>query len=365
MPTTWEAGWCVDWPEQAIKKARSKIWGEGRGSNTWFSPFFWGREMQFKKGDESQGVLLLQERLRELGHLKTDEPGFGEATLRAVKEFQRLQGLSVDGVVGPATWSRLFPRLQPTRGYLNGVLYGGREVFDPLDELVATVAAGEGGAFDALQLNADGAGLSFGILQWAQRPGSLYNLLQALNAAQPMKFVQLLADGDPQVARDLLAQTQGGGKRLPLWQGEWPRRFWTCGRDLECQKVQRHLARQEVTARLDEGCRLYPSRFQTGGRIALRALVMLADVANQSGPGGLRRAVEYARARLTADEAAFIGNIGRYLEQLVAHKYGDPDFGNTRGRHEDICRRYPLDRVDWPALRAQAIQEGGSSPAPA
>jgi len=306
--------------------------------------------MLLKRGDRGPGVALLQDRLRELGWLNAAEAGFGEATGQAVRAFQKSRGLAADGVVGPRTWARLFPPLKPTREYINGVLYGGEPVFDLLDEIVVAVAAGEWGAFDALQLNADGDGLSFGLLQWAQNPGSLGTLLAALHQAQADKFAAILGDGNPKMAFELLTKTRGRGKRLALWQGEWPLRFWRAGRDLELQKVQRVEARRRVAALVAQGLRLYPARFKAGGCIALRGLMMLADVGNQAGPGGLRRALTFAARRYPGDEARFIRGLGEYVERLVAAEYGDPSYGNTRGRHEALCQKYPLEKVDWPKM---------------
>lgn len=54
-------------------------------------------------GDRSKDVLLLQARLNGAGFGLVEDGEFGKATLDAVKEFQRLMGLVVDGVVGMAT----------------------------------------------------------------------------------------------------------------------------------------------------------------------------------------------------------------------------------------------------------------------
>jgi peptidoglycan hydrolase-like protein with peptidoglycan-binding domain len=61
-----------------------------------------------RSGDRSDAVRLLQEHLRNAGH----DPGpvdgiFGALTLRAVNGFQEREELTVDGVVGPQTWSAL------------------------------------------------------------------------------------------------------------------------------------------------------------------------------------------------------------------------------------------------------------------
>ncbi|MBR6795824.1 MAG: peptidoglycan-binding protein, partial [Clostridia bacterium] len=41
-----------------------------------------------------------------VGELEVDGV-FGKRTLASVKEFQRLQGLETDGIVGPITWVAL------------------------------------------------------------------------------------------------------------------------------------------------------------------------------------------------------------------------------------------------------------------
>jgi len=308
--------------------------------------------MLLKEGDAGPAVAVLQQHLGALGYLKVAETGFGAVTAQALRRFQRARGLAADGVLGPRTRARLFPLIRLCREYLTGTLYPGQEAWDPLDEITAAVAAGEGGAFDALQLNGDGAGLSFGLLQWAQNPGSLGLLLQVMEEADPGKFTGILGGGDPLAARRLLARTRGPGKKLPLWLDPWPWRFWLAGRDQEFQRVQHRLARRQVAQLLTAGYEAYPARFKTEGRVALRALVMMADVGNQAGPLGLRRALKFAESR-EGGEAAFIRALGTYVENLISRKYGDPNYGNTVGRHEAICARCGLEPVDWPKIKMQ------------
>ena len=38
--------------------------------------------------------------------------------------------------------------------------------------------------------------------------------------------LRLLAANDPGTAQELLNKTENGGKALPLWDGDWPRRFF-------------------------------------------------------------------------------------------------------------------------------------------
>ena len=55
-----------------------------------------------KKGDRGPNVAKVQRWLNQ-----PDDGIFGRGTKAAVKRFQRRQGLTADGVVGPATWSAL------------------------------------------------------------------------------------------------------------------------------------------------------------------------------------------------------------------------------------------------------------------
>jgi len=64
-----------------------------------------------RRGDRGRGgfVKILQQRLEELGF----DPGapdgiFGRKTVRAVKNFQRVNGLVEDGVVGGQSWVALW-----------------------------------------------------------------------------------------------------------------------------------------------------------------------------------------------------------------------------------------------------------------
>lgn len=53
-------------------------------------------------------VLALQERMQELGlTYETPDGVFGPMTAEAVRRFQEMQGLQLDGVVGPETWVAL------------------------------------------------------------------------------------------------------------------------------------------------------------------------------------------------------------------------------------------------------------------
>ena len=65
---------------------------------------------RYQLGNSGEGVREIQERLSALGHsCDRDRPGeFGEATLTAVKAFQRNRGLPTTGVVGQESWRALY-----------------------------------------------------------------------------------------------------------------------------------------------------------------------------------------------------------------------------------------------------------------
>ncbi|MFJ9895982.1 peptidoglycan-binding protein [Streptomyces sp. NPDC091280] len=63
-------------------------------------------------GDSGNNVLAAQYLLRYHGASITADGQFGPATLAATKSFQSANGLSVDGEIGPQTWSALIVQVQ-------------------------------------------------------------------------------------------------------------------------------------------------------------------------------------------------------------------------------------------------------------
>lgn len=58
-------------------------------------------------GDEGDDVVAMQRRLIDLGGAVDDSGVYDDATLAAVLQFQRSQGLVADGIVGTKTWAAL------------------------------------------------------------------------------------------------------------------------------------------------------------------------------------------------------------------------------------------------------------------
>ncbi len=63
---------------------------------------------QIQSGSTGNRVLLLQEILKARGlYAGNLDKTFGPQTLNAVKSYQKARNLTVDGIVGPATWRDL------------------------------------------------------------------------------------------------------------------------------------------------------------------------------------------------------------------------------------------------------------------
>ena len=62
-----------------------------------------------RKGDRGKSVISMQEALIKLGYLKGASDGnFGTGTKTAVENFQKENGLDVDGIAGAKTLEKLY-----------------------------------------------------------------------------------------------------------------------------------------------------------------------------------------------------------------------------------------------------------------
>jgi putative chitinase len=69
-----------------------------------------------RRGSKGEDVAVLQSMLRRLGYRLTIDADFGAATELAVMRVQAARKLTVDGIVGPATWRVLEPKTRKRRG---------------------------------------------------------------------------------------------------------------------------------------------------------------------------------------------------------------------------------------------------------
>lgn len=155
--------------------------------------------------------------------------------------------------------------------------------------VIAFVSSTEGKA-DSLNRNLDGAGLSFGILQWNQHAGNLGVVLHAMQRADPTAFARIFG---PAWAA-LLAVT-GRGSLEPvdgavLWQEPWVSRFVAAGRYPPFVEVQWYVAEhgEHFQGALDVA-RILGVRTE-------RAMALFIDRAVQQGPAAARQLAEQLAA---------------------------------------------------------------------
>lgn len=230
---------------------------------------------------------------------------YGPQTTQAVREFQRDCGLPVSGQVDQSTLRALVERPAPaamaTRGYLALVL---DIEYQGITRLMSLTSQFEGaGRFGAVNLNSDRAGLSFGLIQWAQKPGRLNELLRAFSGFAPHEFVRILGGGDADLALRLIQHTakpRGGTDSLgvttdpqfDLVVEPWLGRFRAAAQDGTLQKVQVHTATADFASSLAQ-LRAFAPELTTEREIAF-----MLDLANQHGDAGARSIRDTVGAKL-------------------------------------------------------------------
>jgi len=136
----------------------------------------------YRLGSKGEEVKRIQERLKSDGFYKGPIDGdFGGGTEAAVKAFQKKRGLTVDGIVGPITWSALFEEEIPEPAI----------IAKPLDyrclALTGSFETGKGipDCFAGLSGDFDGQGMSLGVLQWNFGQDTLQPLLRDMIDEDP------------------------------------------------------------------------------------------------------------------------------------------------------------------------------------
>src|SRR5687768_10267421 len=118
---------------------------------------------------------------------------FGPQTEASLLAFQRDHDLAPTGTLDHRSLHVVAetPAASPVaaRAYITLVLDMEWAGFVRLVALTAQFEAA--GKFTARNRNTDRAGLSFGIIQWAQKPRRLNGLLQAFRTAQPARFTEV------------------------------------------------------------------------------------------------------------------------------------------------------------------------------
>lgn len=178
-----------------------------------------------------------------------------------------------------------------SRGYLALVL---DFIFSGIVRVMSLTTRFEGaGRFTAINRNTDKAGLSFGLIQWAQKPGRLNELLRAFQQQQPQNFVRIFGGGDAALAQALIAHTAkpGGGvdsqgrttdPRFDLVSEPWVSRFHQAALDRNLQRVQVNLALSAFRVSFQRLQAFAPPIRSE------RGVAFMLDLANQHGNGGAK-----------------------------------------------------------------------------
>lgn len=236
------------------------------------------------------------------GHGVAGLPTIGSATYgtwsqklaQAIESLQKQFACAATGVVDKTTLQKLIETpatdARISRAYLTLVL---GYPFHGLHKILSLVAQMEGaGKFAALNRNTDRAGLSFGLIQWAQKPGRLNEILSAMSAADRGQFVAIFGGGDAAVADALIAHSHkphGGvepstgatvNPAFNLIEEPWLSRFRQAGLYPGFQKAQVEMALAAFTKSCGVIHKFAPELTSE------RALGFTLDVANQFGDAG-------------------------------------------------------------------------------
>jgi hypothetical protein len=227
---------------------------------------------------------------------------FGPKTTAALHGFQSAHGLPQEDSVDAPALSKLV--LEPaadaraSRVYVSLAL---EIAYSQMLKTVCLVAQMEGmGRFAALNLNTDRAGLSFGIIQWAQRPGRLAEILAAFRASDAALFARCFGAGDAALAQAMLHHVRqpGGGMgpdgnttdpAFDLTGEPWVSRFRAAALERAFQPVQF----QTALAAFEHS--LTVIRGAVPEAVSERSVAFLLDLANQFGNAGAARLCQQCR----------------------------------------------------------------------
>ena len=220
---------------------------------------------------------------------------FGESTRTALIDFQGKSGLPADGIVTPETLKKLAatPATDPRATPVHLTLVLGVPLTGMLRVLTLTAMMEGVGKFAAVNPNTDKAGMSFGLIQWAQKPGRLKDILMAFEKAAHDDFVSIFAPADAALAQRLLlhvAKPSGGvdpntgittDPAFNLVASPWVERFRQSALHPLFQRVQVTLANEAFLASFQKMQQYAPLiRSQRG-------VAFMLDVANQFGDGSV------------------------------------------------------------------------------
>lgn len=243
-------------------------------------------------GASGQPVAYLQGLLRGHGYASLGDPRlasygvYGHLTSRAVSNYRLKNGLPAgdhadspllaDLVRRPASDAAIGPAYVPL---VLDVAFGPIVRFVWLTSLFETA-----GAFGAVNLNTDQCGVSFGILQWSQKPGQMHVILQACRARESAEWDRIIG-GDGIL--DHTAKPHGGldaegfsiDPAFELTKDPWRSKLIALGASPAMQRVQVDVASDVYQSQLAQ-IRAYAQEVRSQ-----RGFAFLLDLSNQFGAG--------------------------------------------------------------------------------
>ena len=243
-------------------------------------------------GANGRSVGYLQELLRGHGYNSLpDARGpsygvYGPSTRQAVTDYRRRNGVAAGERADSALIGDLVRRRAP-RAVL-GPAYVPLALnipFTPVTRFVWLTSLFEtGGGLGTLNLNTDQCGVSFGILQWSQKPGQLHVILQACCTREPAEWERIFGGTG---ILDHTAKRNGGvdmhghsvDPKFELTEDPWKSKLEALETSPAMQRVQIDLASNVYLNELTRA-RGYAHEIRSE-----RGFAFLLDLANQFGAG--------------------------------------------------------------------------------
>ena len=277
---------------------------------------------------------------------------YGPQTIAALQTFQSDQSLSATGGIDRGTLQALakVPARSPVVSSAYAAFALDISATGLLRPATVTMQLEGGGRFAAANWNTDRAGLSFGLIQWAQRPGRLHELLVAFQRTDQERFVRIFGAGERLLTEGLLTHTGGinGGvdrmtgvtrdKNYDLIAEPWRSRFLEAGRDPVFQRAQIASALAAFTASAQRIRQTMPLV------VSERALAFMLDVANQFGDTGAQSVVSTVMKTLKAgaSEGDFLAAVGGETVVRIARQYGaSSNEARSTSNRREVMRTTP------------------------
>ena len=193
------------------------------------------------------------------------------------------------------------------------------------------VAAESGGSYDAQNRNSDGAGLSYGLIQWTQKHGNLGLLLQRLHQTDAAAFQRIFGPAWQELLAVTTARSAsarlGPVEGVVLWQEPWTARFIAAGKHTPFQTAQwTHLFEGTHWQGAVEVAKLL-------GVHTERSYALFFDRSVHQGPAAAKQIAEDTRDRLTKNGSARVSvdQVLRTYAQLAAARFQRVDGPGPHG----------------------------------